>query len=119
MFRYIQKRRIKKVIKLLSAKMVKSYGSRDFFSIGQVETSSKDLSKRQQQIAFALFSDPQDLNTELAPTIQLLRNDVSNDFFAGEDYNARDILNLLGGSGWKGGRMDDDMSHRMGMHSRY
>ena len=119
MFRYIQKRRIKKVIKLLSAKMVKSYGSRDFFYIGQVETSSKDLSKRQQQIAFALFADPQELNTELATNIQLLRKDVSNDFFAGEDYNARDILNLLGGSGWKGGRMDDDMSHRMGMHSRY
>lgn len=119
MFRHIQRRRIKKVIKLLSAKMVKSYGSRDFFSIGQVETSSKDLSKRQQQIALALFADPQDLNTELATNIQLLRNDVSNDFFGGEDYNARDILNLLGGSGWKGGRMDDDMSHRMGMNSRY
>ncbi|MFV8462628.1 DUF6559 family protein [Vibrio campbellii] len=119
MFRYIQRRRIKKVIKLLSAKMVKSYGSRDFFSIGQVETSSKDLSKRQQHIALALFADPQDLNAELATDNQLLRTDVSNDFFAGEDYNARDILNLLGGSGWKGGRMDDDMSHRMGMNSRY
>ena len=56
MFRYIQRRRIKKVIKLLSAKMVKSYGSRDFFSIGQVETSSRELSKRQQQIALASVS---------------------------------------------------------------
>ena len=119
MFRYIQRRRIKKVIKLLSAKMVQSYGSRDFFSIGQVETSSSELSKRQQQIALALFADPQDLDVELVPIIQLLRNDVSNDFFGGENYTARDILNLLGGSGWKGGRMDDDMSHRMGMHSRY
>ncbi|MFA0014395.1 DUF6559 family protein [Vibrio lentus] len=119
MFRYIQRRRIKKVIKLLSAKMVKSYGSRDFFSIGQVETSAHELSKRQQQIALALFADPQDLDVELVPTIQLLRNDVSNDFFGGESYTARDVLNLLGGSGWKGGRMDDDMSHRMGMHSRY
>lgn len=119
MLRYIQRRRIKKVIKLLSAKMVKSYGSRDFFSIGQVETSSKELSKRQQQIALALFVDPQDLDAELLPIIQLLINDVSNDFFGGESYNARDVLNLLGGSGWKGGRMDDDMSHRMGMNSRY
>ena len=119
MFRYIQRRRIKKVIKLLSAKMVKSYGSRDFFSIGQVETSSKELSNRQQQIALALFADPQNLDAELASTIQLLRNDVSNDFFGGEGYNARDVLNLLGGRGWKGGRMEDDMSHRMGMNSRY
>ncbi|MFI3274237.1 DUF6559 family protein [Vibrio sp.] len=119
MLRYIQRRRIKKVIKLLSAKMVKSYGSRDFFSIGQIETSSKELSKRQQQIALALFADPQDLDAELASTIQLLRNDVSNDFFGGEGYNACDVLNLLGGSGWKGGRMDDDLSHRMGMNSRY
>ncbi|CDT03353.1 DUF6559 family protein [Vibrio coralliirubri] len=119
MFRYIQRRRIKKVIKSLSAKMVKSYGSRDFFSIGQVETSSRELSNRQQQIALALFADPQDLAVELAPTIQLLRNDVSNDFFGGEDYTARDVFNLLGGGGWKGGRMGDDMSHRMGMHSRY
>lgn len=119
MFRYIQRRRIKKVIKLLSAKMVKSYGSRDFFSIGQVETSSKELSNRQQQIALALFADPQNLDAELASTIQLLRNDVSNDFFGGEGYNARDVLNFLGGRGWKGGRMDDDMSHRMGMNSRY
>nr|WP_267136116.1 DUF6559 family protein [Vibrio sp. L5-1] len=99
--------------------MVQSYGSRDFFSIGQVETSAHELSKRQQQIALSLFTDPQDLDVELVPTIQLLRNDVSNDFFGGEDYTARDVLNLLGGSGWKGGRMDDDMSHRMGMHSRY
>ena len=115
MFRYIQRRRIKKVIKLLSARLVKNYGSRDFFSIGQVETSSRELSKRQQQIALALFADPQDLDVELVPTIQLLRND----FFGGENYTARDVLNLLGGGGWKGGRMDDDMSHRMGMHSRY
>ena len=99
--------------------MVKSYGSRDFFSIGQVETSAHELSKRQQQIALSLFADPQDLDVELVPTIQLLRNDVSNDFFGGENYTARDVLNLLGGSGWKGGRMDDDMSHRMGMNSRY
>ncbi|MEZ9702271.1 DUF6559 family protein [Vibrio sp. 10N.261.46.E12] len=119
MFRYIQRRRIKKVIKLLSVKMVKSYGSRDFFSIGQVETSCRELSNRQQQIAFALFANPQDLDSELAPTVQLLRNDVSYDFFGGENYTARDVLNLLGGSGWKGGRMDDDMSHRMGMNSRY
>ncbi len=39
--------------------MVQSYGSRDFFSIGQVETSSR-IEQRQQQIALALFADPQD-----------------------------------------------------------
>ncbi|MEZ9072303.1 DUF6559 family protein [Vibrio splendidus] len=119
MFRYIQRRRIKKVIKLLSSIMVKNYGSRDFFSIGQVETSSRELSKRQQQIALALFADPQDLAVELAPTIHLLRNDVSNDFFGGDNYTARDVLNLLGGGGWKGGSMDDNLSHHFGMHSRY
>ncbi|SBS62759.1 DUF6559 family protein [Vibrio atlanticus] len=119
MFRYIQRRRIKKVIKSLSAKLVKAYGSSDFFSIGQVETSSCELSKRQQLVALALFADPQNLAAEIAPAIQLLRNDVSNDFFGGEEYNARDVLNLLGGGGWKGGRMDDDMSNRFGMNSRY
>ena len=82
--------------------MVKSYGSHDFFSIGQVETSSNELSKRQQQIALALFADPQDLYVESAPNIQLLRNDVSSDFFSGGNYTGRDVLNLLGGGGWKG-----------------
>ncbi|EAR54227.1 hypothetical protein SKA34_03920 [Photobacterium sp. SKA34] len=45
--------------------------------------------------------------------------DISYDFFLADEYNARDVLNLLGKGGWKGGRMDDDMSNRMGMTSRY
>ncbi|MEF1340581.1 hypothetical protein REH81_28105, partial [Vibrio rotiferianus] len=51
--------------------------------------------------------------------IQSLRADVANDLFDGGDYTAQDVLNLLGSGGWKGGRMDDDMSHRLGMNSRY
>ncbi|EAR54228.1 hypothetical protein SKA34_03925 [Photobacterium sp. SKA34] len=69
MFRYIQRRRIKKVIKILSPILLKGYGSRDYFTIGQVEANIKSLCKRQQKIAFALFADPNafDLtnNTEL------------------------------------------------------
>ncbi|MDR9826905.1 hypothetical protein RCJ22_14935 [Vibrio sp. FNV 38] len=119
MFRAIQRRRIKKVIKQLSPILIKSYGSRDFFTIGQVKVSSQVLSKRQQQVAFALFADPQDLDLDNNSPLKLLRGDVSHDFFMAEDYSARDVLNLLGRGGWKGGRMDDDMSHRMGMNSRY
>ncbi len=57
-------------------------------SSDKLETSSKELSKRQQHIALALFADPQDLDTGIATTIQLLRNDVLTIFFGGEDYNA-------------------------------
>ncbi|MGF1695385.1 hypothetical protein L4D20_02205 [Vibrio kyushuensis] len=119
MIRYIQRRRIKKVIKLLSARLVKSYGSREYFSIGQVKTSTSELNKRQQQIALALYANPQDLDQEDNLALHSLRSDVSNDFFGGCDYTGQDVLNLLGSGGWKGGRMNDDMSHRFGMGSRY
>lgn len=122
MQRYIQRRRIKKVIKQLSVRLVKGYGSREYFSIGQIERSSSELSKRQQQIALVLYVDPQDLNLEANLALKSLRRDVSNDFFGGCDYTAQDVLSLLsllGSGGWKGGRMDDDMSHRFGMNSRY
>lgn len=58
MRRVIQRRRIKKVIKLLSARLIKGYGSREYFSIGQVKSSTSELSKRQQQIALALYGKP-------------------------------------------------------------
>lgn len=119
MLRVIQRRRIKKVIKLLSARLIKGYGSREYFSIGQVKSSTSELSKRQQQIALALYANPEALNSGEAVQIQSLRADVSNDFFDGGDYTAQDVLNLFGSGGWKGGRMDDDMSHRFGMNSRY
>ncbi|ODM56600.1 hypothetical protein BC455_18855 [Vibrio harveyi] len=119
MLRVIQRRRIKKVIKLLSARLIKGYGSRDYFSIGQVQSSTIELSKRQRHIALALYANPEALNSEEAAEIQSLRTDVANDFFEGGDYNAQDVVNLLGSGGWKGGRMDDDMSHRFGMNSRY
>lgn len=119
MFRYIQRRRIKKVIKVLSPILLKGYGSRDYFTIGQVQTNANSLCKRQQEIAFALFADPKDLDLDIAPALNLLRNTISYDFFMANDFNARDVLNLTASGGWKGGRMDDDMSHRFGMHSRY
>ncbi|BBL91112.1 hypothetical protein VroAM7_37650 [Vibrio rotiferianus] len=119
MLRVIQRRRIKKVIKLLSGRLIKGYGSREYFSIGQVQSSTSELSKRQQQIALALYANPEELSSGEAVQIQSLRADVANDFFDGGDYTAQDVLNLLGSGGWKGGRMDDDMSHRFGMNSRY
>ncbi|WP_114787578.1 DUF6559 family protein [Vibrio tetraodonis] len=119
MLRYIQRRRIKKVIKLLSPMLVKGYGSRDYFSLGQVNTSARLLCKRQQQIALALFANPDDLDLDNSPSLKLLRNDIANDFFDSNHYNAQDVINLLISGGWKGGRMNDDMSHRFGMHSRY
>lgn len=119
MLRVIQRRRIKKVIKLLSVRLIKGYGSREYFSIGQLQSSTSELSKRQQQIALALYADPQELSADVRAELASLRADVSNDFFDGGDYTAQDVLNLLGSGGWKGGRMDDDMSHRFGMNSRY
>lgn len=98
---------------------MKGYGSREFFSLGQIEASSIELSKRQQQIALALFADPLELNIEDSLAIKALRGDISNDYFGGGNYTAQDVLNLLGKGGWKGGRNDDDMSNRFGMYSRY
>ncbi|MCY9804228.1 hypothetical protein OTK51_12400 [Vibrio scophthalmi] len=119
MIRYIQRRRIKKVIKNLSPVLVKGFGSRDFFTVGQVEAKSQSLSRRQQEIAFALFANPQDLDLDENSQIGQLRKTISYDFFFAKDYNAQDVVNLLGAGGWKGGRMDDGMSHWMGMNSRY
>ncbi len=119
LLRVIQRRRIKKVIKLLSARLIKGYGSRDFFSLGQITASTSECSARQQQIAVALYVDPQYINFEQNPTLKSIRNDVSHDFFDGNDYTGQDVLNLLAYSGWKGGRIDDDMSNRFGMGSRY
>ncbi|MPW37865.1 DUF6559 family protein [Vibrio sp. B1Z05] len=117
MFGYIQRRRIAKVIKLLSPVLLKGYGRRDYYSIGQIQASSKALSQRQQQCAQALFAHPQDLGD--APIFNRLRKDIARDFFAGDDYSASDVLNVLGKGAWKGGRMNDDISNRSGMNSRY
>lgn len=119
LLRVIQRRRIKKVIKLLSARLIKGYGSRDFFSLGQIKASTSEFSSRQYQIAVALYADPQDMNIEQTPTLKSIRHDVSHDFFDGNDYTGQDVLNLLALGGWKGGRIDDDMSNRFGMGSRY
>ncbi|WP_297480543.1 DUF6559 family protein [uncultured Photobacterium sp.] len=119
MLRVIQRRRIKKVIKSLSARLIKGYGSRDFFSLGQIKASTSEFSARQYQIAVALYADPQDINFEENPTLKFLRNDVSHYFFDGNDYTGQNVLNLLVLGGWKGGRIDDDMSNRFGMGSRY
>ena len=119
LLRVIQRRRIKKVIKLLSAKLIKGYGSRDFFSLGQIKASTSDFSARQYQIAVALYADPQDMNIEQTPALKSIRNNVSHDFFAGNDYTGQDVLNLLTLGGWKGGRIEDNMSNRFGMGSRY
>lgn len=119
MFRYIQRRRVKKVIKALSPILQKGYGSRDYFTAGQIQANVTTLCKRQQQIAFALFADPLDLDLANNPALSQIRHDISYDFFLANEFNARDVLNLLGKGGWKGARMNDDMSHRMGMTSRY
>ncbi|GAK15673.1 LOW QUALITY PROTEIN: hypothetical protein JCM19053_981 [Vibrio sp. JCM 19053] len=121
MLRFIQRRRIKKVIKLMSTRLIVGYGSREYFSVGQVKTSTSELSLSacQKKIALALYADPQDLDLENQPELQAIRSDVAHDFFSGADYTAQDVLNLLGSGGWKGGRMEDGMSHHFGMHSRY
>ncbi|TOA76713.1 hypothetical protein CGK22_01715 [Vibrio parahaemolyticus] len=119
MLRFIQRRRIKKVIKLMSTRLMVGYGSREYFSVGQVKTSTSELSACQQKIALALYANPQDLDLENQPELQAIRSDVAHDFFAGVDYTAQDVLHLFGAGGWKGGRMKDGMSHHFGMHSRY
>lgn len=119
MIRYIQRRRIKKVIKALSPMLIKGYGSRDYFTLGQVHASAKTLSKCQLQIALALFANPEELDLQSNPSLELLRGEISSDFFSDEEYCARDVVDLLVVRGWKGGQIHDDMSHRMGMNSRY
>lgn len=66
MLRFIQRRRIKKVIKLMSTRLIVGYGSREYFSVGQVKTSTSELSLSacQQKIALALYANPQDLDLE-------------------------------------------------------
>ncbi|GAD80042.1 DUF6559 family protein [Vibrio ezurae] len=121
MFRFIQYRRMAKVIKILSPILLKGYGRRDYFSIGQIQASSQTLSQRQQKFALALFADPQDLaGLEDASLFHRLRKEISHDFFTdADDYTANDVLNVLGSGGWKGGSMNDDMSNRNGMNGRY
>ncbi len=50
MLRFIQRRRIKKVIKLMSTRLIVGYGSREYFSVGQVKTSTGELSACQQKL---------------------------------------------------------------------
>ncbi|KJY76465.1 DUF6559 family protein [Vibrio nigripulchritudo] len=122
MIRYLHRRRTKKVIKRLSPLLMKGYGSRDYYTVGQVEANSIELCKRQKQIALALFCEYTSLKFDSdkeKQAVAAIRQDIANDYFEGRDYNARDILNLLGGSGWKGGNMDDNLSHHFGMHARY
>ena len=48
-----------------------------------------------------------------------LRDEIKHKFFLESDYSAIDIIKLVHAPNWKGGRMDDYMSHHRGMNSRF
>lgn len=122
MLRYIKRRRIKKVMKYMSGELVRSYGSREYFSLGQVRTVSRVLSSRQRRVALALYCAPSAVVAEqkvAQEVLNQLRSCIALDYFDNEDYTAMDVLNVSKARGWHGGKMEDYLSHHRGMNSRY
>lgn len=126
-FRSFFKRRIlRKMIAKMSPELIKGYGSREFYSCGQVIQTSKrvNASKRYLHYNVALFCN--ELDEQASKKLDLtqaelnkLRVELANKIFSGEEYTAMDILKLVAPSQWKGGAMEDDFSNRYGMNSRY
>lgn len=112
LFDYFRRRGLLTIVKLMNPVLRKGYGSRDYFSAGQVEQGASQvrLSPRQKRWAEALYTENVD-DADRARIRELL--------FGGHAYCAKDVL-ALGQSGrWGGGKMQDDTAHWHGMNSRF
>ncbi|PAU35481.1 hypothetical protein CKF94_25165 [Vibrio coralliilyticus] len=119
MLNFLRRRRIKKIIGRLSPQLVKGFGSREYFTLAQICHLSQSLAQRHKLIAVALFCDPNTLEEPTRDSVLAIRVRIKEDFFDGETYTADDVLRLAKQHKWKGGQMDDYMSHHHGMGSRY
>ncbi|AIW22922.1 hypothetical protein F0267_08720 [Vibrio coralliilyticus] len=119
MLNFLRRRRIKKIIGKLSPQLVKGFGSREYFTLAQIYHLSQSLAQRHKLIAVALFCDPNTLEEPTRDSVLAIRVRIKEDFFGGETYTADDVLRLAKQHKWKGGQMDDYMSHHHGMGSRY
>jgi hypothetical protein len=114
------------MISQMSPALVKGYGSREFYTPGQVEQASIAVgtSKRYFHYNLALFCNSLDLEQSKKlqisqPVLEQLRVELSHKIFAGADYTAIDVIELSLPSKWKGGSISDNMANHYGMNSRY
>ena len=123
---FFKRRALLRIISKMSPALIKGYGSRDYYSAGQVYQTalSLGLSKRHLKYNLALFCC--EIEPSLANKLMIsealfthLRDEIKHKFFLESDYSAIDIMKLVHAPNWKGGRMDDYMSHHRGMNSRF
>lgn len=123
---FFKRRALRRIISKMSPALIKGYGSRDYYSAGQVYQTalSLGLSKRHLKYNLALFC--REIEPSFVHKLMVsealhisLRDEIKHIFFLESDYSANDIMRLIRTSVWKGGRMDDYMSHHRGMSSRF
>ncbi|NOH22309.1 DUF6559 family protein [Vibrio europaeus] len=123
---FFKRRALRKMIAQMTPALIKGYGSRDFYSAGQVLQAaiSVGTSKRYFHYNLALFCN--ELTSEQSDKFELsqsqldaLRKELSHKIFAGAEYTAMDVLKLASPSSWKGGSIEDSMANHYGMNSRY
>ncbi|WP_159650527.1 DUF6559 family protein [Vibrio atypicus] len=126
-FRSFFKRRIlRKTIEKMVPALVQGYGSRDFYTSGQVLQTARSVqaSKRYFHYNLALFCNQLDEDAQrrfnmTQSELEKLRLELAKKIFSCTEYTAMDVLSLGQSSSWKGGANDDNLSNHYGMNSRY
>ncbi|KLN63451.1 DUF6559 family protein [Vibrio sp. VPAP30] len=123
---FFKRRALRKMMTLMVPALVKGYGSREFYTVGQVHQAAMlvGTSKRYFHYNLALFCNKIDLEQsgkfELSQNkLNGLRNELSDKIFSGEDYTALDVIKLNAPIKWKGGSIQDHLSNHHGMNSRF
>ena len=123
---YLKRRAIKKYIFEMAPVLVKGYGVIDQFTVPQLENAARKCGLSMQYIPYAIAlyrHEASNRTTKLyridQTFLNLLRREVAEWFFEGEDYRAKDIINLAKPRVWRGGHIRDMHGNRMGRTSMY
>lgn len=123
---YFKRRALRKMIAQMSPALVKGYGSREFYTPGQVAQMAKALATSKRYFHYNLALYCKSIDSEQSEEFEItqgmlnsLRTELSRKIFAGGDYTANDVIALSRPSQWKGGSISDNMANHYGMNSRY
>ena len=123
---YLKKRIIRKYIEEVTPELIKGFGSKDQFTVPQIENTinKSKISLQHIEYAIALYRYEESNRTLKLyhidqSKLNSLREEISDWFFGGYRYRLKDVIKLSKPARWRGGRVDDWHSQRMGQNARY
>jgi len=107
---FLKKRLIKKYIFELTPALRKGYGLQEQYTVPQIENAAKKCKLSMQYIpyAIALYRHEETYRTIKLYRINqsflnILRKEISDWFFDGDQYRIRNVVNFSKSKTWKGG----------------